>query len=139
MSDPYTRLENARELCACGRPDRARALLKASVPPSLAAERLLIMGEALRGQGYFGRAGDAYRAALKRVDAQDRDLVFDAWLGLARCQRSLGATAEARRSLARARRIPGADRATVALEDALVLRAESRHRPALKALLPRIC
>lgn len=138
MSDPYTRLESARELCAVGRPDRALALLKFAVPASLEAERLLTLGEALRGQGYFGRAGAAYRAALKRVDVQDRDLAFDSWLGLARCARSLGATAEARRALSHARRIPGSDRELLALEDALVLRAESRHRPALKALLPML-
>ena len=34
--------------------------------------------------------------------------------------------------------MPGADRETLALEDALVLRAESRHRPALKALRPML-
>lgn len=138
VPDPFSRLEAARELCAAGRPDRALALLKAPVPASLEAERRLIRGEALRGQGYFGRAGAAYRDALKRVDAQDRDLAFDAWLGLARCARSLGAVAEARRALSRARRVLGADRETLALEDALVLRAESRHRPALKALLPML-
>ncbi len=138
MTDPYTRLESARELCAVGRPDRALALLKRAVPAALESERLLILGEALRGQGYFGRAGEAYRSALKRVDREDCDLAFDAWLGLARCSRSLGATADARRSLAQARRIPGADLETLSLEDALVLRAESRHRPALKALLPML-
>lgn len=138
MTDPFTRLENARELCASGRPDRAAALLKASVPSALEAERLLVLGEALRGQGYFGRAGVSYRAALKRVETQDRDLAFDAWLGLARCARSLGATADARRALASARRVPGADRETLALEDALVLRADSKHRAALKALMPML-
>lgn len=138
MTDPFSRLEDARELCAVGRPDRALALLKASVPAALEAERLLVQGEALRGQGYFVKAGSAYRAALKRAETSDRDLVFDAWLGLARCTRSLGATKDARRALARARRVPGADREILALEDALVLRAESRHRPALKALLPML-
>lgn len=138
MTDPFSRLEDARELCAVGRPDRARLLLRPSVPAPLEAERRLILGEALRGQGFFGRAGAEYRAALKRVDPADRDLAFDAWLGLARCARSLGAVAEARRALDRARRVPGADRESLALEDALVLRAESRHRPALKALLPML-
>ncbi|MBI2384957.1 MAG: tetratricopeptide repeat protein [Elusimicrobia bacterium] len=138
MTDPFSRLESARELCAVGRPDRALGLLKASVPAPLEAERRLILGEALRGRGYFGRASGEYRAALERVDPADRDLAFDAWLGLARCARSLGAVAEARRALGRARRVPGADRETLALEDALVLRAESRHRPALKALLPML-
>ena len=112
MPDPYSRLESARELCASGRPDRALALLKAAVPPSLEAERLLLLGEALRGQGYFGRAGAAYRAALKQVDREDRDLAFDAWLGLARCARSLGAVGEARRALAGARRVPEIGRAS---------------------------
>lgn len=138
MPDPFSRLESARELCASGRPDKALSLLKASVPAALEAERRLILGEALRGQGYFGRAGIAYREALKRADSQDRDLIFDAWFGIARCARSLGAVAEARKALSQARRVPGADRETLALEDALVLRAESRHRPALKALLPML-
>jgi len=138
VPDPFSRLESARELCASGRPDRALSLLKASVPAALEAERLLLLGEALRGQGYFVRAAAAYRSALKRVDPQDRDLAFDAWLGLARCARSLGATPIARRALSSARRVPGADRETLALEDALVLRAESKHRPALKALLPML-
>lgn len=138
VTDPFSRLEAARELCAVGRPDRALALLKPVVPATLAAERLLLQGEALRGQGYFGRASAAYKAALKRLARDDRDLVFDAWLGLARCSRSLGATAAARRALNGARRVPGADRETLALEDALVLRAESAHRPALKAMLPML-
>lgn len=138
MTDPFSRLEAARELCASGRPDKALALLKASVPVALEAERRLILGEALRGQGYFGRAGAAYREALKRADSQDRDLIFDAWFGIARCARSLGLVAEARKALSQARRVPGADRETLALEDALVLRAESKHRPALKALLPML-
>jgi tetratricopeptide (TPR) repeat protein len=138
VPDPFSRLESARELCAVGRPDRALALLRASVPAPLEAERRLILGEALRGQGYFGRAIAEYRAALAKVDASDRDLAFDARLGLARCARSLGDVAEARRALAAARRVPGGDRETLALEDALVLRAESRHRPALKALTPML-
>ncbi|MCM2304313.1 MAG: hypothetical protein NDJ72_06390, partial [Elusimicrobia bacterium] len=88
MTDPFSRLESARELCAVGRPDRALALLRAPVPAPLEAERRLILGEALRGRGYFGRASAEYRAALTRVDPADRDLAFDAWLGLARCARS---------------------------------------------------
>ncbi|MBI5246143.1 MAG: tetratricopeptide repeat protein [Elusimicrobia bacterium] len=138
MPDPFSRLETAREHCAAGRPDRALALLNTAVPAALEAERRLIQGEALRGQGYFGRAMSAYREALKRVESGDRDLAFDAWFGLARCARSLGRTGEARRALARARRIPGADRETLALEDALVLRADSKHRAALKALTPML-
>ncbi|MEK7234360.1 MAG: tetratricopeptide repeat protein, partial [Elusimicrobiota bacterium] len=138
MLDHFTRLEVARELSFVGRPDRARALLKASVPAALEGERQLILGESFRGQGYFVRAGAAYRAALKLLDREDRDLAFEAWLGLARCARSLGAVPEARRALSRARRVPGADREMLALEDALVLRAESRHRPALQALLPML-
>ena len=138
LRDPFSRLEAAREQCAVGRPDRALALLSAPVPAFLSAQRDYLRGEALRGQGYFRLAQAAYRAALAHVDAADRDIVFDGWLGLARCARSLGETAAARAALARARRIPGADRETVALEDALVLRAESRHRPALKALLPML-
>ena len=138
LHDPFSRLEAARELCAVGRPDRALALLKTSVPAALEAECRLIEAEALRGQGYFRRAGAAYHAALKRTAREDHDLAFDAWLGLARCARSLGATAEARRSLRQAARVSGADRETLALESALVLRAESKHRPALKALLPML-
>jgi tetratricopeptide (TPR) repeat protein len=138
VPDPFTRLESARELCASGRPDRALALLNAAVPAALEGERRLIRGEALRGQGYFVRAGEAYRASLALIEPGDRDLAFDAWLGLARCERSLGRTAQARRALAGARRIPGADRETLALEDALALRAESRHRQALKALAPML-
>ena len=138
MPDPYARLEAARELCASGRPDRALPLLKGPIPAPLAGERLLILAEALRGQGYFGRAGATYRAALKRLDPEDRDLAFDAWIGLARCARSLGATDDARRALRAARRVPGGDAELLALEDALVLRADSRHREALKALLPML-
>ncbi len=138
LRDPFSRLEAARELCAIGRPDRALLLLRASVPPTLEAQRQLIQGEALRGRGYFRRASTSYRAALARICAEDHDLAFDAWLGLARCARSLGATAEARGALRRAARVPGANREILALEDALVLRAESKHRPALKALLPML-
>lgn len=136
--DPFARLEAARELCAEGRPDRALALLASPLPADLAHERDFLRGEALRGQGYFGKAGAAYESALRRTAPSDRDLAFDALLGLARCARSLGDTARARRALSAARRVPGADRETLALEDALVLRADSKHRAALKALLPML-
>ncbi|UPT75962.1 MAG: tetratricopeptide repeat protein [Elusimicrobiota bacterium] len=138
MSDPFSRLEAARELCADGRPDRALGLLSAAVPADLEGERRLVRGEALRGIGYFEKAMAEYRAALGLLDSRDRDLVFEAWFALARCARSLGRVAEARKALARARAVPGADRETLALEDALVLRAESRHRAALKALVPML-
>lgn len=134
--DPFSRLDAARELCSAGRPDRAQVLLAAPVPATLSVLRDYLRGEALRGQGYFRRAGAAYRAALARVEAGDCDITFGSWLGLARCARSLGETAAARGALSSAARVPGADRGVLALEDALVLRAQSRHRDALKALRP---
>ncbi len=136
--DLFSQLEAARELCAVGRHDHALRALRAAAPGGLSAEYRLIEGEALRGQGYFRRAAVAYRAALKRVSQDDRDISFEAWLGLARCARSLGAASEARNALQRAARVPQADPEILALESALVLRAESRHRPALKALLPML-
>ena len=138
VTDPFTRLEDARELLEGGRPDRARALLRGAFPRELAAESRLLRGEALRHQGYFGRSIVEYRAALKACAGGDADIASAAWLGLARSARSLGDTAAARRALASARRVKGADRETLALEDALVLRADSKHRAALKALAPML-
>lgn len=138
MSDPFSRLEAAREFCAGGSPDKALSVLAGSYPSELEGERLLVKAEALRGIGYFEKAMTAYRGALNRIDAKERDLAFEAWFGLARCARSLGRTAEARKALAKARAIAGADREALALEDALILRADSRHRPAIKALLPML-
>lgn len=138
MSDPFSRLEDARESCASGAPDRALKLLTAAVPPALEGERRLLRAEALRGIGYFEKAMAQYRLALARFDRRESDLVFEAWFGLARCARSLGRTAEARAALARARAVSGADREALALEDALVLRADSRHRAAIKTLLPML-
>jgi tetratricopeptide (TPR) repeat protein len=136
VTDPFTRLENARDLIDAGRPDKAVALLRAAFPRALAAEAALARAEALRQQGYFGKAMKDYEAALKAAGRSDAELSFSAAIGLARCARSLGVTKRARAALALARRIPGGDRETLALEDALVLRADSRHRQALRRLAP---
>ncbi|MDX6768002.1 MAG: tetratricopeptide repeat protein, partial [Elusimicrobiota bacterium] len=137
MKDPFSRLEDARGLLADGRPDAARRLLSGRFPPLVAAERALLEGEALRGQGYFRRAQAAYRAALAAAGRDERDLVLAAELGLARCARSLGEIAAARAAMRRARAAArGADPETLALEDALVERAAGRYPLALRLLAP---
>lgn len=138
MTDAISRLEAARDLIDSGRPDRAVALLRGAFPREVLAEALLTRAEALRQQGYFGRATKDYRAAIKAAGRTDADLSFAAALGLARCARSLGVTKEAGKALAFARRIPGADRETLALEEALILRADSRHKAVLRKLEPML-
>ncbi|MDE2489577.1 MAG: tetratricopeptide repeat protein, partial [Elusimicrobia bacterium] len=98
--DPFARLEAARALLDAGRPDRALDLLGGGFPAAAAGEAALLRGEALRGRGFFRRAQAAYRAALGRLGPEDRDLRGEAELGLVRCARSLGETADARRALA---------------------------------------
>jgi tetratricopeptide (TPR) repeat protein len=138
--DPIGRLEAARDALDAGRPDRAERALGGPFPSPLAAEARLLRAEALRAQGYFRRAQAAYRDALRGLGRDERDLAVDAWLGLARAARSLGETADARRSLRRARALAlrgDAELAeTLALEDALVERAEGHYPRALKALAP---
>ncbi|HXT01546.1 MAG TPA: tetratricopeptide repeat protein [Elusimicrobiota bacterium] len=138
--DPFARLEAARELLDAGRPDRAAGLLAGSFPKPLAGERLFLTADALRAQGYFSRAQAAYRAALAAIGREERDLATDAHLGLARCARSLGQIREARRAMAAARRTAGRPSAglagILALEDALVDRAEGLYPLALKKLAP---
>src|SRR5437016_1479884 len=93
----------------------------------LAGAALFLRSEALRAQGFFKRAQAGYRAALRMLTAGERDLVVGAWLGLARCARSLGEIAAARRAMARARGAAKRGDAelfeTLAMEDALVDRA----------------
>ncbi len=136
MADPFSRLEAARDLIDAGRPDKAFAALKAAFPRALAPEASLARAEALRQQGFFGRAIKEYEAALKAAGRSDAELSFSAALGLARCARSLGVSRKARAALALARRIPGGDRDALALEEALILRADSRHKEALRRLAP---
>ncbi|MEK7389885.1 MAG: tetratricopeptide repeat protein [Elusimicrobiota bacterium] len=136
--DPLSRLSDAYELCAMGRYDRALRLLSVRVPAPVKAQRHYVRAEALRGQGYFRAAAQEYRHALHRTQGEERDLIFGAWLGLTRCLRSLGDTKGARAAIARARRVPGGDDEELALEAALVLRAESRHRAALRELGPML-
>jgi tetratricopeptide (TPR) repeat protein len=138
--DPFAALENARTLMEAGRPDRAVAALSGRVPPVVAGEAAYLRAEAFRAQGYFRRAQAAYRDALRRLGREERDLSLEAWLGLARCARSLGETADARRAMARARALaPRGSREaaeTLALEDALVERAAGAYEKSLKALAP---
>ena len=106
----------------------------------LEGERTYLRAEAYRGQGYFRRAQEAYGAALKRLGREDEDFIVGAWLGLARCARSLGEIAQARRAMGGARSAARASDSevmeTLALEDALVERAAGRYATALKALAP---
>jgi tetratricopeptide (TPR) repeat protein len=138
--DPFSRLESARELLDAGRPDRAAAALAAPFPPELAGESLFLRAEALRARGYFSRAAAGYRAAAAELGRDEKDLIVGAQLGLARCARSLGEIPAARRAMALARAAAGRAGAelsgTLALEDALVDRAEGKYARALKALAP---
>jgi tetratricopeptide (TPR) repeat protein len=138
--DPFERLEAARELLDGGRPDRAAAVLAAAFPAQLSGESLFLRAEALRAQGYFSRAQAGYRAALAALGREERDLVVGAQLGLARCARSLGEIPAARRAMVQARKAAGQGDAelagTLALEDALVDRAEGKYARSLKALAP---
>lgn len=138
--DPISRLESARGHLDAGRPDRACAALAGGFPPSLTGEKRFLRAEALRARGFFRRAQADYRAALKALGPEDRDLTVLAFLGLARCARSLGAVREARRALSRARaaaRKGDADLLeTLALEDALVDRAEGLYARSLRRLAP---
>lgn len=137
MSDPITRLERARELLDAGRPDAAAKLLDASFPEALAGEKALLRGDAFRDQGFFRRAQDCYRRSLKAAGPEERDLRLGAELGLARCARSLGETALAAAAMKRARKAArGQAGETLALEDALVLRAAGDYRGSLKGLAP---
>lgn len=138
--DPISRLEAAREFLDAGRPDRARAALSGGFPAALAGEALFLRAESLRAQGYFSRAQAEYRAALKTLGREDQDLVTGAFLGLARCARSLGQVVPARQALrcarAAARRGDGDLLETLALEDALVERAAGHYARSLRALAP---
>ena len=138
--DPISRLEAARDLLDTGRPDRARAALSGSFPSTLAGESRFLRAEAFRAQGFFRRAQADYRAALKALGREDRDLVVGAFLGLARCARSLGEVVSARQAMRCARaaaRKGDADlRETLALEDALVDRAAGHYARSLRALAP---
>ncbi|MFI5362257.1 MAG: tetratricopeptide repeat protein [Elusimicrobiota bacterium] len=138
--DPFSRLEAARALLESGRPDRAAAALGRAFPAPLRGERIFLLAEASRAQGYFRRAEAGYRAALSALGADERDLVVGAELGLVRCARSLGEIPAARRAMARARRAAGRPDAelggTLALEDALIDRAKGNYAKALKDLAP---
>lgn len=130
--NPLDRLDSARVLLEDGRPDRALARLRAPFPAELRPEAELVRAEAERAQGRFTAALAAYRRALRGAD---RGAAAEIWLGILKCERSLGNARAARAAWARAR-AAGADRTTLALESAMILRAESRHRPALRAMLP---
>ncbi|OGR91446.1 MAG: hypothetical protein A2V88_06545 [Elusimicrobia bacterium RBG_16_66_12] len=138
--DPITRLEAARDFLDAGRPDRARAALSGGFPAALAGEARFLRAESLRAQGFFRRAQADYRAALKALGREDLDLLVGAFLGLARCARSLGEIVPARQAMrcARAAALTGdADmRETLALEDALVDRAAGHYAQSLRALAP---
>jgi tetratricopeptide (TPR) repeat protein len=138
--DPFIRLDAARDLLNSGRPDRAAAALSGKFPAALLGESSFLRAESLRAQGYFRRAEKAYGAALSALGREERDLVVGAQLGLARCARSLGEIPAARRAMARARRAAGRPdvelAGTLALEDALVDRAEGKYDRALKSLAP---
>jgi len=138
--DPISRLEAVRDLLDAGRPDRARAALAGSFPSALAGEARFLRAEALRAQGFFRRAQADYRAALKALGCPDRDLVVGAFLGLARCARSLGEIVPARQAMrcarAAARKADADLRETLALEDALVERAAGHYARSLRALAP---
>ena len=134
------RLEAAHDCLDEGRPDRARVALSGSFPGALAGEIRFLRAEALRAQGFFRRAQVDYRAALKALGREDRDLVAGAFLGVARCARSLGEVDCARQAMRRVRaaaRKGDADLLeTLALEDALVDRADGLYAKALKQFAP---
>jgi len=138
--DPFARLDAARSALDAGRPDRAADPLAGSFPAAVAGEAALLRAEALRAQGYFRRAIAAYRESLRLLGREERDLMVTARLGLARCARSLGEIPAARSAMKAARAAArGADaelREILALEDALVDRAEGKYARALKALAP---
>lgn len=138
--DPFARLDDARARLDAGRPDLAFAALRGAFPDAVAGEASFLRAEALRASGYFRRAIAAYREALSRLGRDERDLAVGAHLGLARCARSLGEIAPARRAMAAARAAAGRSAGeladTFALENALVDRAEGNYPRALKALAP---
>lgn len=138
--DPFSRLEAARAQLDSGSPDKAAAALSGAFPAVLRGEALLLRAEGLRAQGFFTRAQAGYRAALGALGRDERDLAVSAELGLARCARSLGQIREARAAMGRARKKAGRASAelsaTLALEDALVDRAEGNYPKALRALAP---
>lgn len=138
--DPITRLESARDFMDDGRPDRARAALSGSFPRAVVGEARFLRAESLRAQGFFCRAQSDYRAALKAFGREDQDLIVGAFLGLARCARSLGEIVPARQAMrcARAAASKGDPelRETLALEDALVDRAEGLYARSLRSLAP---
>ena len=138
--DPITRLEAARDFLDAGRPDRASSALAAGFPSALSGESRFLRAEAFRAQGFFRRAQSDYRGALKALGREDRDLVVGAFLGLARCARSLGEIVPARQAMrcarAAARKADADMLETLALEDALVDRAAGRYGRCLSALAP---
>jgi tetratricopeptide (TPR) repeat protein len=137
VRDPFARLEEARELLGRGRPDAAARLLDADFPEALLGEKALLRGDAFRDQGYFRKAQECYRRSLKAAAPEERDIVLGAQLGLARCARSLGEIRDAAAAMKAARKAArGGHRETLALEDALVLRAAGKYKAALKGLAP---
>lgn len=136
--DPFARLDSARELLDAGRPDRAAAALGGAFPAALEGESAFVRAEALRAQGFFRAAQAAYNQALASLGREERDLLVSSHLGLVRCARSLGEIPQARRAMARARALARRGDAelaeTIALEDALIDRAEGRYPKALAAL-----
>ncbi len=138
--DPQTRLDDARAALDEGRPDRALSILGGAFPAASRGEAIFLRAEALRARGFFRKAISAYRQALRALGRDKRDLSVEAHLGLARSFRSLGEIAPARASMRRAgalARPADAELAqTLALENALVDRAEGRYAKALLALAP---
>ena len=136
MSDPASRLERAQELLQEGAPSRAQALLKAPFPRELRDEADFLRAEALRGQGFFGKAAALYERLLREAKS-DPALSIDAGLGLASVHRSLGRVPQARERLAAAwalARRRGEDLERFELEDALVDRAAGKWDACLRKL-----
>ncbi|MFA6029031.1 MAG: tetratricopeptide repeat protein [Elusimicrobiota bacterium] len=136
--DAIEKLEAAREALSES-PRRALSLLPraAALPPALRPERDFVEAEALRARGFLASSESLYAGVLSRLTpSEDPVLFIESCLARAAALRSLGRTREASGLLAKAGRAPWARRFAhrLRLERALVLRAEGRHRPALREL-----
>ncbi len=129
------RIGRAAELLERGSPAAALRMLPAASPRPLACEAAYLRGECLRALGFLARATTAYERALRAAPGEP-DLAFECRLGLASVLRTLGRAKEARRVLSRCGSPQGEDAHRLALERALLARAEGRSRECLRLLRP---
>lgn len=128
----------ARERLDAGTPAKAIQKIQPSMlkgPFRLSAG--LVLGDAWRARGYFRKAIEAYRAALKGAPQDDPE-VFEASLGLAAALRTVGRPSEAEAALKSALRLASKgmrdEKWRVDMEAAMIARAKGDFDACLKGM-----